>query len=70
MKNGEAKGITVDDGGNIDKVRDILFGGQMRDYDRRFQKLEERLLQETSELKDDVRKRLAALEQFMKQEAA
>ena len=60
----------AEDGGNIDKVRDILFGGQMRDYERRFIKLEERLLQETSELKDEVRKRLAALEQFMKQEAA
>lgn len=65
-----AKTLTAEDGGNIDKVRDILFGGQMRDYERRFIKLEERLLQETSELKDEVRKRLAALEQFMKQEAA
>jgi gas vesicle protein len=55
-------------GGNIDKVRDILFGGQMRDYERRFARLEERLIQETSELKDDVRKRLAALEQFVRQE--
>jgi len=64
-----AKALTAEDGGNIDKVRDILFGGQMRDYERRFIKLEERLLQETSELKDEVRKRLAALEQFMKQEA-
>ena len=65
-----AKAPPAEDGGNIDKVRDILFGGQMRDYERRFIKLEERLLQETSELKDEVRKRLAALEQFMKQEAA
>jgi seryl-tRNA synthetase len=55
-------------GGNIDKVRDILFGGQMRDYERRFARLEERLIQETSELKDDVRKRMAALEQFVRQE--
>jgi hypothetical protein len=55
--------------GNIDKVRDILFGGQMRDTDRRFARLEERLAQETAELKDDVRKRLAALEQFVKKEA-
>jgi len=56
--------------GNIDKVRDILFGGQMRDYERRFARLEERLLKETNEMKEDVRKRLAALEQFVKQEAA
>jgi NTP pyrophosphatase (non-canonical NTP hydrolase) len=59
-----------DSAGNIDKVRDILFGGQMRDYERRFQRLEERLVQEVGELKDDVRKRLAALEQFLKQEVA
>ena len=56
-------------GGNIDKVRDILFGGQMRDYERRFSRLEERLVQETSELRDEVRRRLSALEQFVKQEA-
>ena len=55
-------------GGNIDKVRDILFGGQMRDYERRFARLEERLLQETTELKEEVRRRLSALESFVKQE--
>ena len=56
--------------GSLDKVRDILFGGQIRDNDRRFARLEERLAQETAELKDEVRKRLGALEQFVKQEAA
>jgi seryl-tRNA synthetase len=55
-------------GGNIDKVRDILFGGQMRDYERRFSRLDERLAQETAELKEEVRRRLSALELFVKQE--
>ena len=55
--------------GNIDKVRDILFGGQMRDYERRFVQLEERLTRETNDLKEDVRRRLSALEQFVHQEA-
>jgi len=55
-------------GGNLDKVRDILFGGQLRDTDRRFGRLEERLSQETVELKEEVRKRLSVLEQFVKQE--
>ena len=55
-------------GASIDKVRDILFGVQMRDYDKRFARLEEKLAKETSDLKDDVRKRLASLEQFMRQE--
>ena len=58
------------DTSNIDKVRDLLFGGQMRDYDRRFTRFEERLVQESTELKEDVRKRLLALEQFVKQETA
>jgi DNA anti-recombination protein RmuC len=55
-------------GASIDKVRDILFGVQMRDYDKRFTRLEERLIKETTDLKDDVKKRLGSLEQFMKQE--
>ena len=69
-KAADAAAATAEDlgAGNIDKVRDILFGGQMRDYERRFARLEERLLQETTEMKDDVRKRLAALEQFVRQE--
>ncbi|URK87492.1 hypothetical protein LP421_05270 [Rhizobium sp. RCAM05350] len=29
----------------VDKIRDLLFGNQMQDYDRRFSKLEERFLQ-------------------------
>src|SRR4051794_30726792 len=29
----------------VDKIRDLLFGNQMQDYDRRFSMLEERFLQ-------------------------
>lgn len=53
---------------SLDKVRDILFGVQLRDVDRRFARLEERLARETAELKEDLRKRLAALEQYFKGE--
>jgi hypothetical protein len=53
---------------SLDKVRDILFGGHMRDVERRFARLEERLLKETSDLKDDVRRRLDALELYAKNE--
>lgn len=54
--------------GSLDKVRDILFGAQVRDADRRFARLEERLAKESADLRDDVRKRLAVLEQFVKHE--
>jgi hypothetical protein len=55
-------------GGNIDKIREILFGSQMRDYEKRFSRLEDRLLKECANLKDETRKRLEALEVFMQQE--
>ena len=55
-------------GGNLDKVRDLLFGGQMRDYDRKFARLEERLVKETADLREEVKRRLAALEAYMKAE--
>ena len=54
---------------NIDQIRDIIFGTQMREYDRRFDQLEERLLKESAELRDDLKNRFASLEQFVKKEA-
>lgn len=55
-------------GGNIDKIRDILFGSQMRDYERRFTRLEERLLKEAADVREDTRRRFDSLETFIKQE--
>ena len=55
-------------GGNLDKVRDILFGGQMRDYEKRFNRLEDRLIKECSSIRDDIKKRLDSLEMYVKQE--
>jgi hypothetical protein len=48
--------------GNIDKIRDIIFGNQMRDYEKRFVRLEERLMKESGELRDEVKRRLEQLE--------
>lgn len=56
--------------GNVDKIREILFGGQMRDYDKRFARLEERLLKESNELREGNRRSLEALETFVKNEFA
>ncbi len=38
-------GPAIDESQNVERIRDILFGSQMRDYDGRFQRLEERLTQ-------------------------
>lgn len=55
-------------GGNLDKIRDILFGTQTREYERRFNRLEERMVKEYTELRDDTKKRLESLEMYVKQE--
>ena len=54
--------------GNLDKIRDILFGNQIREYDKRFTRIEERLVQECVNLRDETRKRLESLELFIQQE--
>jgi hypothetical protein len=54
--------------GNIDKIRDILFGSNMRDYEQRFARLEEALRKESSDLRDTTRRHLEALEAFVHKE--
>ena len=58
----------IEESGNVDRIRNILFGSQMRDYEGRFQRLEERLAKDAAEQRADLQKRLAALETFMKGE--
>ena len=38
----------------VDKIRDLLFGNQMQDYDRRFSKLEERFLQRFKDIEAET----------------
>lgn len=54
--------------GNIEKIRDILFGSQMREYEKRFVRLEDRMQKEVQNLKEDVRARFESLENYMKRE--
>ncbi|MGB0909808.1 MAG: hypothetical protein ACPGYT_05555 [Nitrospirales bacterium] len=54
--------------GNLDKVRDILFGAQSREYEKRFTRLEERLLKEAAELRNDLKGHFDSLEMYVKKE--
>jgi hypothetical protein len=56
--------------GNIDKIRDILFGSNMRDYELRFAHLEEALKKESADLRDSTRRHLESLESFVHKELA
>ena len=55
-------------GGNLDKVRDLLFGAQMRDMEKHFARLEERLQKDLTELKEETRGRFESLEGFLRTE--
>jgi len=54
--------------GNIDKIRTILFGSQMRDIEKRFARLEERMLKDMTELREEMRKRAVSLEEYVNKE--
>ena len=56
--------------GNVDKIRDILFGSQMQDYERKFGRLENRILDEVSRLREESNNRLDALEGYINHELA
>jgi t-SNARE complex subunit (syntaxin) len=55
-------------GASVDKIRDILFGTQIKNYEARFARLEENLVRETVELKETMRRRFESLEGFFKSE--
>src|SRR5437868_13612904 len=55
--NGQTSGADVV---GVDKIRDLLFGNQMQDYDRRFSKLEERFLQRFKEIESETARNLSA----------
>jgi phage host-nuclease inhibitor protein Gam len=54
--------------GNVDKIRDILFGSQMRDYESRFARLEETLVKENAEMRETSRRRFEQLESYVRKE--
>ncbi|MBD2302688.1 hypothetical protein H6G80_16590 [Nostoc sp. FACHB-87] len=53
---------------SLDKVRDLLFGNQIRDVDKRLTRLEENLFSELVSLREETRKRLDVLESYIRQE--
>ncbi len=53
---------------SLDKVRDILFGQQVREQEKRFGRLEDRLAKELNDIRDDLTKRMGTLEAFAKSE--
>lgn len=52
------------EGGNVDQIREILFGGHLRAFDERFELVESRLAKETDALRKATEKRIQDLERL------
>jgi chromosome segregation ATPase len=61
-------GASGAEAGSVDKIRDLLFGNQMQDYDRRFSKLEERFLQRFKDTESETAHNLGAFESNAKKQ--
>ena len=51
---------------NLGKIREILFGNQTREIEQRFAVFEERMLRELNSVRDEHKRSLETLEEFMK----
>ena len=51
---------------SVDRIRDILFGAQVRQYDQRFHGVEETIKNEVTKLRDETRKANETLEHYAK----
>lgn len=65
----EGNGNEDQGAGSVDKIRDILFGSQIKNYDARLARIEDTLARETSELKETIGRRFESLEGFFRKEA-
>ncbi len=54
--------------GNVDKIRDILFGSQMRDYETRLEATEQRLTQAIDRMTKNMERRIERLDKYARRE--
>lgn len=54
--------------GSISEIREILFGSQVRDYDRRLSGLEDRMVKGLIAMQEETRRRFDAFEAYMRGE--
>src|SRR5271154_2455167 len=59
---------SMSDAPGVDKIRELLFGNQMQDYDRRFAVMEERFLQKMRDLEAESTRALQSSESSMKKQ--
>jgi len=63
-----AANAPLTDANSMEKIRDILFGNQLKEFEKRFARLEERVGRETEEIRGDLKKRFDTLETYIRHE--
>ena len=59
---------SMSDAPGVDKIRELLFGNQMQDYDRRFAVMEERFLQKVRDLEAESARAIQSMESSVKKQ--
>jgi hypothetical protein len=59
---------SIPDAPGVDKIRELLFGNQMQDYDRRFSVLEDRFQQRLRDVEGESARSLGTLESSIKKQ--
>lgn len=67
-KRGKNNSGGVADSDNVDKIRDILFGNQMREVEKRFDRLEKTLTRDIESLRSDNARQIESLKTFVESE--
>lgn len=60
--------VEADEQDNVDKIRDILFGNQMRELDRKFAQLEDRIASDFSAARKENTNQVESLQSFVESE--
>ena len=63
-----ANAVPSADAPGVDKIRELLFGNQMQDYDRRFSLLEDRFLQKLRDQEGELARNLGSVESLIKKQ--
>jgi gas vesicle protein len=61
-------GLAGADAAGVEKIRELLFGNQMSDYDRRFSALEDRFQQSIRDVESEATRSLTSLESTIKKQ--
>lgn len=67
-KKGSNSNSAPDDVDNVDKIRDILFGNQMRDVEKRFSSLEKSLASDLASLRSENALQIESLKTYIESE--